>query len=340
MPTLLLAALLAPQLPAPPDAATSTAAPASAPEPAPEIAALSEGATPLNEAGTVLLDRKRKRVVVKANVALRSGSLEMLMCLPQTKEHESILSYEGDARTLHAALIAAGLEPGEPVSFDPDFTPPKGPVVGITLHWTDEAGVARSAPARQWIRTSTDRWYERDLAALPKGMTLPEDLELRYAEEAGDLLWYGRMTEDARDRALALSTDATYRKHIQSIFKESQPQPMKADFVFAGSFFYDKPIKYNSEGEVLETVRTYAAEGGEVVCVANFPSALIDIAEQSSADGQGVLYEAATEQIPPKDTPVIVTFTQQAGNAAAGDGAPGDAGADSAGPAGEANPGE
>ena len=266
------------------------------------------GGVPLNAQKTVLLDRERKRVLVRAEVCLRRGSLEMLLCLPQTKEHESILKYDGDARTLHAALVAAGLEPGEPVSFDPVFAPPKGPVVDLTLFWTDAEGEPRTADARTWVRTSTDGWYERDLAALPAGVALPEDLELRYDGGNTDLLWYGRMTEADRDRALALSTDEAFRGHIRSIYEESQPRPMRADFVFAGGFLYDRAVKYDAEGNVTETVRTYSAEGGEVVCVANFPSATIDVAEKSSAEGQGVLYEAATERVPAKGTPVLIRF--------------------------------
>ena len=364
MPTLLLAFLLAAQPPAagpPPTTPTEVTEPAptaDAPAETPEAPLteaereLLKGAVPLNEAGTVLLDRARKRVAVKAEVCLTNGSLEMLLCLPQTKEHESILKFEGDARTLHAALVAAGIEPGTPVSFDPEFVPPRGTKLDLTLHWTDADGAARTASAHDWIRTSTDKWYEAPQPALPAGLSLPEDLELRYAKESRELLWYGQMSEADRDRALALSPDETFRTNVRTFFEQSQPRAMSADFVFAGSFFYDKPVTYNSEGEVTETVRTYAAEGGEVVCVANFPAALIDIAERSSAEGQGVLYEAATERIPPVGTRVFLTFAAKAapagaaaepGDAAAGDGAAGQgdgAGADdSAGPAGGAKAG-
>ena len=155
-------------------------------------------------------------------------------------------------------------------------------------------------------------------------MTLPEDLELRYDAGNKQLLWYGRMSEADRDRALALSTDETFRGHVRSFHEESQPRPLTADFVFAGSFFYDRPVAYDTEGEVIETVRTYAAEGGEVVCVANFPAATIDIAERSSADAGNILYEAATERIPPKGTPVVMTFARR--KPAAGGDVGGDAG--------------
>ena len=83
---------------------------------------------------------------------------------------------------------------------------------------------------------------------------------------------------------------------------------MTADFVFAGSGFYTETSPPEIEGEPAQTVTRYAAEGGEVVCVANFQAATIDVAERSSADGQGVLYEAATERIPPEGTAVLIVL--------------------------------
>ena len=327
----MFAPLLCACLLAPPDAGGAPAGPV------PTAAELTAGATPLNPAGTVLLDAANRRVLVRAKVCLRRGALEMLLCLPQTKEHESILVFEGDARTLHAGLTALGLEPGGPVRFSP-FVPPRGPKVDLAVHWTGADGAARTANARTWIRTSTDKWYERDLPALPADLTLPQDLELRYDAGNGQLLWYGRMSDADRDRALALTTDETVKRLIREFHAESQPRGMNADFVFAGSGFVTEVIP-PAEGEGEATSRTrYLAEGGEVVCVANFQAATIDVAERSSADGQGVLYEAATERIPPDGTPVLLTFTprreaaatpagereERADDAGAGDGAGGD----------------
>src|SRR5262249_52964302 len=68
----------------------------------------------------------RRRVLVNAYVCLREGEfgLECLLCRRGTKEHESILAADVDARTIHAGLLAAGAEPGAPVVFDPEFRPP------------------------------------------------------------------------------------------------------------------------------------------------------------------------------------------------------------------------
>ena len=50
----------------------------------------------------------------------------------------------------------------------------------------------------------------------------------------------------------------------------------------------------------------YQAEGGYLICVANFADALLDIREVSSADDSARTYEAWTEHIPPEGTPVLL----------------------------------
>src|SRR5579864_2016979 len=86
-----------------------------------------EGAPiPLNKNGTVLYDIKGKRVLLKTHVALQQGSLEMLCCKKQTKEHESILSLDAMAQAVHAGLLTIGAKPGSPVRYNPEFQPPTG----------------------------------------------------------------------------------------------------------------------------------------------------------------------------------------------------------------------
>src|SRR5205823_2222272 len=60
-----------------------------------------------------------RRVLINAVVCFRMGLLEQFLCRAGTKEHESILAADIDARQVHAALIAAGAEPGSPVKFQP-----------------------------------------------------------------------------------------------------------------------------------------------------------------------------------------------------------------------------
>lgn len=260
---------------------------------------------PLNKQKTVLLDRANKKVIVKAKVCLREGVLEMFLCRKHTKEHESILAFDGRAYLIHTGLLAIGAEPGEPMLYkDGKYTPPKGQKLKVTVKWRDKAGKMQETDGSKWVRTATRRYFVEDLETLPAGVEIPEDSELRYDKKFKELAWFGPMSEKQRDALLKKSDDKAFQKAIRSIYKRSQPRQMSADWVFTGSGFYvetegpDKGKKY------------YRAEGGEVICVANFPSAMIDVDQKSTSQGEAnLLYEAWTERVPPLDTPVTIEIS-------------------------------
>jgi hypothetical protein len=94
---------------------------------------------------------KRRRVLVEAYVCLREGALEEFLCRRFTKEHESILAADIDARDLHQALILTGVEPGSPAEFEPAYKPAHGPHIAISVEYVKD-GKTISLPAQQWIR--------------------------------------------------------------------------------------------------------------------------------------------------------------------------------------------
>lgn len=253
--------------------------------------------SPLNQQETVLLDTAGKRLILKGEVVLREGLLELLACLKQTKEHEAILSVDTKARDVHAGLLALGAEPGEPVQFTPDFKPPTGQQIEIFVTWTGEDGKQHRDPAHSWVRNATRRYFIEPLAKLPAGVEFPKDKNLKYDEKRGELLWYGSMTDEELKLYFALSKDKAYRKSVQSLFDQSQLREMKANWVFPGSSFYTDE-KTNQE--------YYQAEAGDLICVANFSSSVIDVNAESSSTNDGLLFEAYTERIPPVGTKVQI----------------------------------
>ena len=72
-------------------------------------------------------------------------------------------------------------------------------------------------------------------------------------------------------------------------------KPMDHDWVFAGSGFWTDEIT----GE-----RFYHAEGGELICVSNFPTATLDLNVASPQANSELLFEAFTDRIPPLGTRV------------------------------------
>jgi hypothetical protein len=71
------------------------------------------------------------------------------------------------------------------------------------------------------------------------------------------------------------------------------------DWVFAGSVLIPDPLD--------KTVPPfYGANDGDVICVSNFDTALLDLPINSSKDNADLAFEANTERIPAVETPVLV----------------------------------
>lgn len=253
--------------------------------------------TPLNKAGTVLVDFKGKRLLVKSEVVLREGLLEMLACLKQTKEHESILSVDAKAQLVHAGLIALGSEVGSPAKFIPEYKSATGQPIEVFVTWTDAKGKLQRVPAQSWVRHATRRYFTQKLDAFPKGLKLPAEPDLKWDDKHRELIWYGTMSEKDRDTLLNLTKDVGFRAAIKTIFDQSQVRQMDARWVFAGSGF---------NVDAASGEKYYLAESGELICVANFATATIDLAIESSATNDGLMFEAFTERIPPVGTKVTI----------------------------------
>ena len=88
----------------------------------------------------------------------------------------------------------------------------------------------------------------------------------------------------------------TQRANAQQWVQNSRSQK-QIDFrwVFAGSSFWTD----ESTGE-----KYYQADGGDLICVSNFTTAMLDLPIESSQDNGGLLFNAFTERIPPLKTKV------------------------------------
>jgi hypothetical protein len=174
----------------------------------------------------------KRRVLVEARVCLREGALEQLLTRKNTKEHEAILSVDGDARKIHEALLLAKAEPGSPVQFTPKYVAASGQVIKVTLQY-EEKGKVVTVPAQAWVKDS------------------------------------------------------------------KTGKQMDADWVFAGSKLVDNPLDPDHP-------KTYLANDGDVICVSNFDTAMLDLPIRSSDKNAELEFEAWTERIPAKDTPVTI----------------------------------
>jgi len=96
-----------------------------------------------------------------------------------------------------------------------------------------------------------------------------------------------------------LWTDKNGKKHnvpAQEMVRNVETgKAMQSNWVFGGSGFYID----EATGE-----KYYLAEDGDMICVSNFGTAMLDVPIQSSQATGGLLFEAFTENIPPVDTKV------------------------------------
>lgn len=279
-------------------------------EPSAGTNAATAAPVPLNRQGTVLLDKAGGKLILKTEVVLRDGLLEMFLCKAHTKEHESILSIDADAWVIHGGLIALGAETGTPVRYEPKFQAPTGTKIDVFVRWRDAEGKERRVNGKTWVRHTIHRYYEAPVDPLPAGIEVPRG-ELRYDPNRKQLIWFGPMTQEQRDELLRLSQQTDYRQAVEGFYSRSQSKELEADWVFAGSGFYT----------MEDGTRYYQAEGGDVICVANFADAMIDLAAESTSSGEGLLFEPYTERVPPLGTKVEVELTPvlKKGPAAASD---------------------
>lgn len=86
----------------------------------------------------------------------------------------------------------------------------------------------------------------------------------------------------------------------QWVRDEKTKAPLRIDWVFAGSLLYEDPVTKKTR---------YAAEEGDLITVANFASAILDLPIDSSANDADRGFTAYTARIPPLGTEVFVALS-------------------------------
>lgn len=157
-----------------------------------------------------------KRVLVAAEVCLREGPLELLVCKKNSKEHEAILRVDVDAKFIHAALEACGAKAGAPVQFvnvktqEPEYKPASGAVIKTSIYFK-KGDKATTEKAQEWItEIKTKKAMPHDWvfagSRLVKNPDKPEDPAI-YTANLGEII----SVSNKRDSMLELpvkSTDA------------------------------------------------------------------------------------------------------------------------------------
>lgn len=83
------------------------------------------------------------------------------------------------------------------------------------------------------------------------------------------------------------------------IRKGESDEHLEEDWVFGGSGFWKDP-RNNRE--------YYEADGGDMICVSNFSTAMMDLPIASSAEASRLMYSPFTERIPERGVPVRIVL--------------------------------
>ena len=107
----------------------------------------------------VEFDVDKKQVRVECQSLAVQAPLEFFCCLRGTNEHESVLRTEARPSDIQVGLLAIGLKPGAPITFNPGaqkWTPPTGPPLHISVEFQKD-GKTLSYPAYRWLRNIKTR---------------------------------------------------------------------------------------------------------------------------------------------------------------------------------------
>jgi hypothetical protein len=164
---------------------------------------------------TLEVQGNTRRVLVNTTVCLQRGPLELLVCREQTKEHESILTADADARDIHRALLVAGAEPGKPAKYlEAKIQPPTGTKIKVSVRYEKKGELVKELAGR-WIRNMrTLKQLDEDWvfagSVFAKNELEPMKPDIYLANE-GDMICVSNFEDAMLDLPIASSKDEAAR---------------------------------------------------------------------------------------------------------------------------------
>lgn len=121
--------------------------------------------------------------------------LEQVVCVPDTKEHESLIVTNARPSHVHAALLAIGLEPGRPAQWRAEGTrmvcdPPAGPAVRVELIYLNSVGERIIDQPWRWVKNARtgEPWPRGDWVFAGSIMRTRQGREVYDADASGTLI--------------------------------------------------------------------------------------------------------------------------------------------------------
>ena len=94
----------------------------------------------------VTIDRAAGEVRVMCEMLGVEAPLEFVCVVRGTADHEAMVRTTATPSTIHTGLLALGMEPGRPLTWNAaseTYSPPSGPPLTVSLEWDDDGEVRR-----------------------------------------------------------------------------------------------------------------------------------------------------------------------------------------------------
>ncbi|MDD4891016.1 MAG: YdjY domain-containing protein [Phycisphaerae bacterium] len=103
----------------------------------------------------ITLDKQRRRVMLECSTLHSGVPLELVACMPNSREHEALMVVKARPQRIHLALLLAGFEPGHPASWDEKKEKPimpTGDPLDLQVQWTDpKTEKQQTVPIEDWM---------------------------------------------------------------------------------------------------------------------------------------------------------------------------------------------
>jgi len=126
----------------------------------------------------VELDARKKQVRIECEMLAVNAPLEFFCCVKGFNDYESMVRSEVKPSDLHVALLAIGLQPGQPLKYSESmkkWLPPQGPPIQISVEY-EKNGKTVTDPAWKWMRDTHSKkaatpftWVFTGSRVLPDG---------------------------------------------------------------------------------------------------------------------------------------------------------------------------
>jgi hypothetical protein len=164
----------------------------------------------------------------------------------------------------------------------------------------------REGPLEQLLTRKNKKEHEAILSAAIDARKVHEALILAKAKDGSPVRWQPRYRAPT---GTPIKISLVYEKMGKKVTVPARSwiknrktgKELDTDWVFAGSMLVDNPFDKNAP-------KVYLANDGDVICVANFETALLDLPVQSSKDDDDRGYDAWKERIPPVGTKVTIVL--------------------------------